>query len=45
MTVYRRRREFDLLTRGQVITDEDLHTLIQGMQTNFPNMGETMLLG
>ena len=45
MTVYRRRGEFNLLTHGRDISDEDLRTVVRGMQTTFPNMGETMFLG
>ena len=44
MTVYRRHREFDL-THSQAISDEDRHDVVQEMQTTFPNMGQTMLLG
>ena len=46
MTVYRRRREFDLLSRRlQDISDDELRTLVRELQTTFPNMGETMVLG
>ena len=45
MTLYRRRREFDLLSDGAPISDTDLQRELRRKRRQFPEMGETMILG
>lgn len=45
MTVYRRRRELNLLNQGQSISMSALRTAIREIQIRSPNMGEVMILG
>ena len=46
MTLYRRRREFGLLTNNQrTITDDQLKHLLTEMRQQYPNFGETMAMG
>ena len=45
MTVYRRRRELNVLNQGQSISDSDLRSTIREIQVRSPNIGEVMILG
>lgn len=45
MTVYRRRRELNLLNQGENISASALRTAIREIQVRSPNMGEVMILG
>ncbi len=45
MTVYRRRREFDLLEARATISDAQLHRLLQHIRTESPNSGEVLVWG
>lgn len=45
MTLYRRRVQFGMLRRGQIITDSELLALLQQMRREFPTLGEVMVLG
>ena len=45
MTVYRRRRELNLLNQGQSISTSALRTAVREIQVRSPNMGEVMILG
>ncbi len=45
MTVFRRRREFHMVNTGEPITISDLVTLLREMRMEFPDMGQTIVLG
>ena len=45
MTVYRRRRELNVLNQGEDISDAQLHSVVREIQVRSPNMGEVMILG
>ena len=46
MTIYRRRREFNMLEEpvGHV-SDVDLYSILREMRDTFPEMGEVIVLG
>ena len=46
MTIYRRRQEFGLLDEPvPIITDRELEEIVQHLQTELPNMGESLVWG
>ena len=45
MTLYRRRVDFGMLHQGQTIRDDQLLHLCREMRSEFPYMGEVMVLG
>ena len=45
MTLYRRRIEHGMRQRGRSIGNDELRTLLRYMRSEFPNIGEVMVLG
>lgn len=45
MTLYRRRVQFGMLQRGRTVRNDELLMLLRTMRSEYPHMGEVMVLG
>ena len=45
MTIYRRRREFNISERRSTLTDLQLNELIRSWKSEMSNVGETLVMG